>query len=341
MNQSILSNELANVASTKLDLTLPDILKVFPKEIFYKNKIKAWTQVIVNVLIVTLGYIALAISPWYLVPFLWLIVGTGLAGFFVIGHDCGHRSFADRKWVNNLVGHIMTVPLIYPFHAWRVLHNHHHKYTNNLDLDNTWNPFKVEYYDQLNKLPKWSYRIVRGYIWGVGSIAHWATLHLSWQNFEGKEREQVKLSVLLCLAFAVIAFPTLIVTTGLWGFVKFWLIPWLIFHFWVSTFTIVHHTSLDIPFSPNTKWNEAEAQLMGTVHCKYPFWVEFLCHDINVHIPHHLSRSIPSYNLRKAYAIIKENWGDRCQESVFSWALMKEITQDCNLYCPINNYQSF
>jgi len=30
--------------------------------------------------------------------------GTALTGFFVIAHDCGHRSFAKRRWVNDLVG---------------------------------------------------------------------------------------------------------------------------------------------------------------------------------------------------------------------------------------------
>jgi len=39
--------------------------------------------------------------------------------------DCGHRSFAKQRWVNDLVGHLFML-LIYPFHSWRILHNHHH-----------------------------------------------------------------------------------------------------------------------------------------------------------------------------------------------------------------------
>ena len=31
----------------------------------------------------------------------------------------------------------------------------------------------------------------------------------------------------------------------------------------------------------------------GTVDCEYPRWVEFLCHDISVHVPHHVSSKIP------------------------------------------------
>lgn len=37
--------------------------------------------------------------------------------------------------------------------------------------------------------------------------------------------------------------------------------------------------------------------------------IEILCHDINVHIPHHISPKIPSYNLRAAHKSLQENWG--------------------------------
>jgi omega-6 fatty acid desaturase (delta-12 desaturase) len=66
-----------------------------------------------------------------------------------------------------------------------------------------------------------------------------------------------------------------------------------------------------------------------------------LCHDINVHIPHHISTAIPFYRLRMAHASIKENWGDHIHECRFGWPLMKEIVQECHLYHPEDNYQSF
>ncbi|KAL3566869.1 hypothetical protein D5086_032284 [Populus alba] len=37
--------------------------------------------------------------------------------------------------------------------------------------------------------------------------------------------------------------------------------------------------------------------------------IEILCHDINVHIPHHVSARIPHYNLRVAHKSLQENWG--------------------------------
>jgi omega-6 fatty acid desaturase (delta-12 desaturase) len=321
--------------------TLRDILKTLPQEVFMKNPRKAWTRVIINVLLVGLGYYGVAVAPWFLLPVAWIFLGTSLTGFFVIGHDCGHRSFSNRNWVNDLVGHLAFLPLIYPFHAWRILHNHHHKHTNKLDVDNAWDPFKPEFYDTLSPTLQWLYQRIRGRFWWLGSIGHWFTSHFNWNQFEGKEREQVRFSVLVVLIGAAIGFPSLLWLTGVVGFVKFWLLPWLVYHFWMSTFTIVHHTIPEIAFKPADQWNEGEAQLAGTVHCDYPWWVEFLCHDINVHIPHHVSTGIPWYNLRQAHASLKENWGEYIKERKFTWSLMKEISDVCHLYNPENNYISF
>ena len=331
---------LASTATTT-DLRLKDILKTLPREVFAKNPRKAWTKVIVNVALVGLGYWLLAISPWYLLPLGWIFTGTALTGFFVIGHDCGHRSFAKRHWVNDLVGHLAFLPLIYPFHAWRLLHNHHHKHTNKIGEDNAWHPWAPEEYGKAGKPLQFFYRLIMGPFWWIGSISHWAKLHFDWSQFKGKHREQVRFSVLVVLIGGAIGFPVLIATTGIWGLVKFWLLPWLVYHFWMSTFTIVHHTMPDIQFKSAEEWNEALAQLSGTVHCDYPGWVEFLCHDINVHIPHHISTAIPWYNLRKAHKSLKENWGEYLYETRFSWGLMQKITNNCQLYDPENCYQTF
>ena len=50
--------------------------------------------------------------------------------FFVVGHDAGHRSFHKNNLVEDIVGHLMFMPLIFPFEPWRIKHNHHHAHTN-------------------------------------------------------------------------------------------------------------------------------------------------------------------------------------------------------------------
>ncbi|RCJ15212.1 fatty acid desaturase [Nostoc sp. ATCC 43529] len=343
MTTSIINTQKLSDESANSNFRLKDIVKTLPRECFQQSRRKAWTQVILSVLAVALGYYSLAIAPWFLLPLAWVFTGTALTGFFVIGHDCGHRSFAKRRWVNDVVGHFFMAPLIYPFHSWRIKHNYHHTHTNKLDEDNAWHPIRPEVFEKWDKTRQSAFELfIRKRFWWVGSIGHWAVVHFDWRNFKTKDQSSIKLSVAVVVLFAAIAFPALIATTGIWGFVKFWLVPWLVYHFWMSTFTIVHHTASDVPFVGANKWNEALAQLFGTIHCDYPRWVEILCHDINVHVPHHISTAIPSYNLRLAYSSIKENWGpylhDECQ---FSWSLMKQITDQCQLYTTDVGYKTF
>ena len=80
------------------------------------------------------------------------------------------------------------------------------------------------------------------------------------------------MSLAAVAAFILVGFPAIVATSGIAGLAKFWLMPWLGYHFWMSTFTVVHHTAAHIPFKPAGEWNAAKAQLSGTVHCDYPKW---------------------------------------------------------------------
>ncbi len=328
-------------ATTEAALELKEIIRSLPRAYFEKDSTKAWKHVIISVSAAILGYCAIIFLPSFLLPFSWFFTGTALTGFFVIGHDAGHRSFAKQRWVNDLVGHIAFLPLIYPFHCWRLLHDHHHLHTNKMEEDNAWTPLRVEDYLGYSPVMRFLQRSIRSYFWWVGSIGHWAMYHFDLRNFRERDRSKAAFSIAVVAIFAAIVFPTLIATTGLWGFVKFWLIPWMVYHFWMSTFTIVHHTIPEIQFKPSADWNAGEAQLAGTVHCTYPRWIEFLCHDINVHVPHHVSTGIPSYNLRAAHDHLKENWGEHIIERKFTLPFMWSIASQCHLYHPEKGYQSF
>jgi omega-6 fatty acid desaturase (delta-12 desaturase) len=151
----------------------------------------------------------------------------------------------------------------------------------------------------------------------------------------------VLVSLAACALFAFAALPALTYYTGVAGLVKYWLMPWLGYHFWMSTFTVVHHTAPHIPFKPAEEWNAAKAQLSGTVDCEYPRWVEFLCHDISVHVPHHVNSKIPWYNLRAANESLKANWGQYMTTCTFNWRMMKNIFTECHVYDAKKNYVPF
>lgn len=63
------------------------------------------------------------------VNFLWLVL---FVKFFVIGHDCAHKSFSKNKLLEDIVGTLAFLPLIYPYEPWRFKHDRHHAKTNML-----------------------------------------------------------------------------------------------------------------------------------------------------------------------------------------------------------------
>ncbi|GBG66491.1 hypothetical protein CBR_g63073 [Chara braunii] len=300
--------------------------------VFEVDNFKAWKNVAVTLGSVALGYALLAVSPWYLYPFVYAYLGTAVTGLFVIGHDCGHNSFSNNQLVNDIVGTVMMAPLIYPFEPWRIKHNTHHAHTNKLIEDTAWQPFRPFQYDRGSPIQRFAMKIALGPTWWIASIGHWYQWHFDLNLYRPQEKQKVIVSLAAVAAFAAFVLVPLLVTQGVGGFVKWWFLPFLGFHFWMSTFTLVHHTAPHIPFKGAREWNQTKAQLGGTVHCDYPSWIEFLCHDISVHIPHHLSTKIPSYNLRKAHASLEENWNKYLNKARFGIPLMSTILNNCNLF---------
>lgn len=313
-------------------VTLSQIIQSIPKEAFEKDTSRAVRSIIITLVFTALGLYFISVSPLWLLPVAWFYTGTALTGFFVLGHDCGHRSLIKSiKW-NDIIGTIAYLPLLYPFHAWRISHNIHHQNTNKLDIDTAWQPVTEKIYVESSNIYKFLHRVTRGPGWFIGSVGHQLYEHFDLSLFKGDDKRKVEESIGYVTYFAAVFFPAMLYFVGPWGIVKYWFFPWLGFHFWMSTFTLVHHTAPHIPFLPEEKWRDAVASLQHTIHCKYPAWVDFLCHDISWHIPHHVTTGIPHYRLRLAYESIQKNWGPYIHECEFSAELMWNIISNCHIH---------
>ncbi|EFN51858.1 hypothetical protein CHLNCDRAFT_37265 [Chlorella variabilis] len=324
------------------DVTLQDIIKTMPPEVFELNMWKAWSAVFVAVTSFAASLYLISICPAPLLPFAWALSGTAMTGWFVVGHDCGHRSFSKNKLVEDIVGTLMFMPLIYPFEPWRIKHNQHHAHTNKLVEDTAWHPVQREVMEKWSPVERFLYKTFLGSplkLWA--SVGHWAIWHFDLNKYTEQQRPRVLTSLAAVGLFMAVGWPLIVYYTGWLGLVKFWLMPWLGYHFWMSTFTVVHHTAPHIPFKPASEWNAAKAQLSGTVHCDYPRWVEFLCFDINVHVPHHVMSKIPWYNLRAATDSLRQNWGEYMTECSLNPRMLKYIFTHCHVYDEERNYVPF
>jgi omega-6 fatty acid desaturase (delta-12 desaturase) len=64
-----------------------------------------------------------------------------MTGVWVLSHECGHQSFSDSEFINNLVGTIFHSLLLVPYHSWRITHGKHHNNTGSCENDEVFAPF--------------------------------------------------------------------------------------------------------------------------------------------------------------------------------------------------------
>lgn len=61
-------------------VTLQDIIKSLPSDVFELNPLRAWGAVFTTLLSVAASLYVISISPWYMLPFAWAFAGTAFTG---------------------------------------------------------------------------------------------------------------------------------------------------------------------------------------------------------------------------------------------------------------------
>ncbi len=68
--------------------------------------------------------------------------------------------------------------------------------------------------------------------------------------------------------------------------VSCWLLPWLVFHTWMGTLSLLQHTAPHIPFrAANDGYDWGRATICGTVTVRLPRWLETLLNNANYTLP--------------------------------------------------------
>jgi acyl-lipid omega-6 desaturase (Delta-12 desaturase) len=280
------------------------------------------------------------LDRWYLVAPLVVIAGLGGWGLHCVGHDCGHGSFSRNRRLNFVLGHVSLLPLLYPFHAWRHVHNQHHAHTNSLELDVDWRPISEAVYRRMPLRHRIIYVSMRTWAVWAGSINYW--LQSGRPSFFPKRevRREVRRSIVFVAVAGGAYLATLTYFTGWQGLLLYFVAPWFAIHTWFSITTLMHHSAEDIPYLPAQYWTRNASRLLVTTDYVYPRWLSFLTHNISLHTAHHVSPAVPFYNLGKAQAALMQAYPEMVRVERASVVELWKILRKCRFYDPISGLYS-
>jgi len=85
----------------------------------------------------------------------------------------------------------------------------------------------------------------------------------------------------------------------------------------------VQHQFEDVQWSRREQWDFAEAALLGSSYYKLPMFLQWFSGNIGFHHIHHLSPSIPNYNLEKCH---RENPMFQHVKAVTLWSSLRSFS---------------
>lgn len=279
---------------------------------------------------------------WFAAPVTWVLGSIAACALFVAGHDCAHGSFLRSRRSMEVIGHLCMAPVLYPMRAWKYSHDAHHRETNRLAsgegvyFDNAWSPRSEAEYARLRADDRpiaGLYRLTR-LAPPIGSFLHLVGYHWRPSLYRPRHRQRVLRSMTATILIDAVIVAAIWVSTGsALAVAHFWLLPALGFHAWMALYTFLHHTADDIEFLEAERWTPIAGQLDGTVNCLAPRWLSFLHLNIDVHIPHHVTTSVPSYHLRAANEALRASeFGERMTERPLTLAYLRRTVRTCQLW---------
>lgn len=257
-----------------------DLFNALPKEVFEMSSRKAVSKLLFSIALVVLGVFLVRISPSFMLPLSWLLLGTAGTGLFAVGFSCGQNLFFRNKYVNYLVGTICMLLLMYPFEYWK---------SSRLSFSSVRN---------------FSYRVANSPFWFLSSVVQWIS-----SNFTFEFNRRMVVSATILYLFVAVFFPIMAYGVGIWGLFKYYFIPLLVYHFWMSTFLKANITSI-INDSP--------------ILWRFPAWVQFLSNDCNYGMifANVSSKLMPTYKWKDAYNAVHQQFGQSLPELSFGYLLL-------------------
>lgn len=326
-------------------LQLQKIFKALPAEVLEKNLFKSVAHMLFDFSVWGGSILAIkalvSSSAWVGLPLLakaaaslayWNVAGFFMWCIFVVGHDCGHTTFSNYKWVNNILGHVTHSSLLVPFFPWALSHRRHHMYHNHVDKDYSYKWYTPE---KLNagsefmarklhdsKVSMFMYPFVAWqlYVLGIDDGSHlipFANQRL-WKDTPAVEKRKCWISFASVVAaatgiFALNGFDAKNVLFYYGG-------PHVMFSWWLFCVTYLQHHGPKTMVYGDKNWDYVKAGF-ETVDRTFGKVIDHLHHHItDGHVIHHLFfTKIPHYNLMKATAALRKYLADNKVEDVYRY----------------------
>jgi omega-6 fatty acid desaturase (delta-12 desaturase) len=254
-------------------------------------------------------FVALWIAAWaslevsYLLTLL-LAIPTGgfLVRFFVLQHDCGHRSLFRSPLANKVAGRLISVLTFAPFDQWRRNHAVHHATSGNLDRRGVGDitTLTVDEYHGLSLIRRLAYRAYRNPVlmFGLGGIYVILVKQRVPFGPRGRSRWWWVSSQMSNLAIAL-TISMLCWAIGLESFIKVHAPVFLVYTTIGIWLFFAEHQFQNTYWRTDAQWDFHEAGISGSSYLTLPRPLQWLTANIGIHHVHHLNPRIPNYRLQE------------------------------------------
>jgi len=314
--------------------TLKTIKDAIPAHCFKRNLMTSLSHLFSDLtLVAIMAYAATYInspslpawSAYVLWPIYWYAQGSVLTGVWVLAHECGHQSFSESEFANNIVGTICHSLLLVPYHSWRITHGLHHNNTGSCENDEVFAP---------STRADWANEMLResplAQVWGIFIMltVGWLPGYLVFNatgpsKYRGKNANHfsptaaffkpeeywliVQTDVAFFLAVALLGFC--IYTFGFTTVACFYLLPYMIVNYHLVLITYLQHTDVFMPHFRAKEWSWLRGALCTVDRSFGPLLDHTLHHITDTHVCHHLFSKMPFYHAQEATVYIKQVLG--------------------------------
>ena len=224
------------------------------------------------------------------------LAGAFLTRLFLIQHDCGHGSFFNSRLANDIVGRVLGVFTLTPYHAWRYSHSIPHATSGNLDKRGVGDvkTLTVNEYFDLSTLYLSFYRIYRNpfVMFCIGPAYIFLIRNRLPTGISVGDRRfwlstigtNISITILVLLMIYFI------------GFREFFIIhiPVILFAALIGVWLFyIQHQFENNYWVRSDLWNFYDGALLGSSYYDLPDPLRWMTANIGIHHIHHLNSKIP------------------------------------------------